>query len=144
MSRFDSLPGRAMDLAVQVGEGIRKNVPTTAIRWIETGAALGALKTGSRMATRLVRRNPLLSVATAAAGGLLLYAARRKALQDAHGPIEGKSRRIEAKRAGGTGTATATAKRASSAASKRAASKSAPRKTTTRRSTRTKSGDAGS
>jgi hypothetical protein len=100
MSRFDSLPGRAMDLVTQVGEGIKNNVPDRAIKWVETGAALGALKTGSRVATKFVRRNPAVAIAAAAGAGLIWYAARRKAKQaEANGTIEGKSTRIEAKRA---------------------------------------------
>lgn len=100
MSRFDTLPGRALELATQVGEGIKNNVPDRAIKWIETGAALGALKTGTRLATQMARRNPVLTVAAAAGAGLLWYAARRKASQDANGGvIEGRSTRVEAKRA---------------------------------------------
>ncbi|MEP6633675.1 MAG: hypothetical protein ABJA62_05645 [Luteimonas sp.] len=99
MSRLDSLPGRALELVTQVGEGIKNNVPDRAMKWIETGAALGALKTGSRVATKFVRRNPAVAVAAAAGAGLLWYVARRRAKQAQNGAIEGKSTRIEAKRA---------------------------------------------
>lgn len=98
MSRLDSLPGRALDLVTQVGEGIKNNVPDRAIKWIETGAALGALKTGTRVASKFVRRNPAVAVAAAAGAGLLWYVARRRAKQAENGAIEGKSTRIEAKR----------------------------------------------
>jgi hypothetical protein len=101
MSRLNDLPGRALELATQVGETIRDRVPDKAIKWVETGAALGALRTGTRVATKFVRRNPVIAVAAAAGAGLLWYAARRRAKQAQEGPIEGSATRIEAKRANG-------------------------------------------
>ncbi|MEO6264123.1 MAG: hypothetical protein ABIO58_04035, partial [Luteimonas sp.] len=65
------------------------------------GAALGALKTGTRIATKFVRRNPAVAVAAAAGAGLLWYAVHRKAKQAENGAIEGRATRIEAKRADG-------------------------------------------
>lgn len=103
MSKFNDLPGRALDIATQVGETIRDRVPDTAIKWVETGAALGVLKTGTRVATKFVRRNPVVAVAAAAGAGLLWYAARRRAKQAQDGPIEGKATRIEARRSDGNG-----------------------------------------
>lgn len=96
-----TLPERALQLATQVGGGIRDAVPDKAIKWIETGAALGALKTGTRIATKFVRRNPAVAVAAAAGAGLLWYAVHRKAKQAENGAIEGRATRIEAKRADG-------------------------------------------
>lgn len=116
---LSTLPGRALKLAGQLGDGIRDAVPDKAIGWVETGAALGALKTGSRLATKFVRRNPVITIAAAAGAGLLLYAARRRALKTQDGVIEGSSKRIEAKRASPAAKAGAGATRA--------------RKTTTRR-----------
>lgn len=100
MTTFNSFPGRALELATQVGEGIKGAVPDKAIKWIETGAALGVLKTGTRVATKFVRRNPAVAIAAAAGAGLLWYAARRKARQAENGAIDGTSTRIEAKRPG--------------------------------------------
>lgn len=100
MSKLNDLPGRALELATQVGETIRDRVPDKAIKWVETGAALGALKAGTRVATTFVRRNPVVAVAAAAGAGLLWYAARRRAKQAQEAPIEGSATRIEAKRAG--------------------------------------------
>ncbi len=102
MSKFNDLPGRALELATQVGETIRDRVPDTAIKWVETGAALGALRTGTKVASTFVRRNPVVAVAAAAGAGLLWYAARRRAKQAQDGPIEGKATRIEAKRSNGS------------------------------------------
>jgi len=122
MSMLNSLPGRALDLVGSVGDGLRQAVPGTAMKWLETGAALGTLKTGTRIATRFVRRNPAIAVAAAAGAGLLWYAARRQMKKaQANGAIEGSATRIEAKRAGN-------AQRAS-------ARKPHARKTTTRAST---------
>lgn len=99
MSMLNSLPGRALDLAGSVGDSIRQAVPGSAIKWLETGAALGTLKTGTRIATKFVRRNPAMAVAAAAGAGLLWYVARRQAKKaQANGTIEGSSTRIEAKR----------------------------------------------
>jgi hypothetical protein len=111
---LSTLPERALQLASQVGSGIKDAVPDKAIKWVETGAALGALKTGSRVATKFVRRNPAIAVAAAAGAGLLWYAARRRAKQAGQagdGAIEGKATRVEARRA--NGTARKTTKRAS-------------------------------
>ncbi|TKR30107.1 hypothetical protein FCE95_08150 [Luteimonas gilva] len=100
MSKLESLPGRALELAGSIGQGIRQAVPDSAIKWVETGAALTALRSGTKVATRLVKRNPAVAVAAVAAGGLLWYMARRRAKQrDGQGAIEGTSKRVEAKRA---------------------------------------------
>lgn len=106
MNTFQKLPERAMELATRVGDGIKDRVPDRAVQWVETGAALGALKTGTRVATRVVRRNPVIFAAAAAGAGLLWYAARRRARQASLGlestsdnaPIEGRSTRVKAKR----------------------------------------------
>ncbi len=104
MNTLSTLPERALQLATQVGDGIKDRVPDKAIKWIETGAALGVLKTGSRVATKFVRRNPVVAVAAAAGAGLLWYAARRKARQAQDGAaIDGSATRIEARRAGTAG-----------------------------------------
>lgn len=99
---MSNLPERALQLATQVGEGIKDVVPNRAIQWIETGAALSALKTGSRVATRVVRRNPVVAVAAAAGAGLLWYAASRRAKQVRNGAIDGTATRVEAKRENGS------------------------------------------
>lgn len=122
MSKLNDLPGRALELATQVGETLRDRVPDKAIKWVETGAALGALRTGTRVATKFVRRNPVVAVAAAAGAGLLWYAARRRAKQAQEGPIEGSATRIEAKRAN---TADGTRVRKT-----RAGKRSSPRTTT--------------
>ena len=102
---LSNLPERALQLATQVGEGIKDAVPDRAIKWVETGAALGALRTGTRVATKLVKRNPAIAVAAVAGAGLLWYAARRKARHAANGgsdeAIEGRATRVEPKRADG-------------------------------------------
>ena len=102
MNTLTRLPERALQLATQVGDGIKDAVPHRAIQWIETGAALGVLKTGTRVASRFVRRNPVVAVAAAAGAGLLWYAARRKARQVENGALEGSATRIEAKRENGS------------------------------------------
>ena len=101
MNTFERFPERAMELASRVGDGIRDAVPDRAVKWVETGAALGALRSGTRVAGKFARRNPTLLVAAAAGAGLLWYAARRRARKHdgvGNAAIEGSSRRIEAKR----------------------------------------------
>lgn len=102
MSTIEDLPGRALELAAHVGEEIKSRVPDRAMKWVETGAALGAARTGAKVATKFVRRNPVIAVAAIAGAGLLWYAARRRAKQAEDGVIEGESTRIEAKRSRGT------------------------------------------
>jgi len=115
MTKLTSIPERALDLASlvgdnlrNVGENLRHSVPSmtqSAGQWLETGAKLGALKTGARVAGGFVRRNPVLIAAAVAGAGLLWYAAKRRAQrvedeQDEHA-IEGSSRRVEARRGAG-------------------------------------------
>lgn len=102
MNQLSQLPERAMHIAGQVGDGIRGAMPDKAIQWVETGAALAALKTGGRVATRFVKRNPALAVAAAAGAGLLWLAARRRAKRhEEAGDGDGRKapRRVEARRA---------------------------------------------
>ena len=99
MSKHESLSGRALELAGSIGDTLRERVPDRAVQWIGTGAALGALKTGGRAATKFVRRNPAVAVAGAVGAGLLLYAVRRQQRKSREQAIEGKATRIEAKKA---------------------------------------------
>lgn len=97
-SKINDLSNKALDLATQVGSNLRGRMPGKALDWMQTGAALGAARTGGRMAVKLMRRNPVMSVAAAAGVGLLWYAAKRRAEQARRGPIEGSATRIEARR----------------------------------------------
>ncbi len=106
MNQLTKLPERAMDLAGHVGSGLRGAVPAKAVQWVETGAALAALKTGGRVATRLVKRNPAIAVAAVAGAGLLWLAARRRAKRRDEDAGNGgrATKRVEARRAPRTGT----------------------------------------
>ncbi|MFC3552292.1 hypothetical protein ACFOLC_14905 [Lysobacter cavernae] len=111
MSKLTSLPERALELASAVGDNLKNAVPAVgqhAGKWLETGAKLGALKGGVRVAGTFVRRNPVLVAAAVAGAGLLWYAARRRARQAENGSaegqaIEGRAKRVDARR--GTGRA---------------------------------------
>lgn len=95
-----TLPERALHLAGQVGGGIKHAVPGKAMQWIETGAGLAALKTGGRIATRVVRRNPAIAVAAVAGAGLLWLTARHRAKQREQAEAgDGKAKRVRARRA---------------------------------------------
>lgn len=103
MSRLTIITDRAMELANQAGTSLKHAVPN-ADKLLQTGAALGAVKTGGKLAVGFIRRNPVVAVAAALGVGVLAYAAHRKRKRDAlNAPIEGKSKRIEAKRVNGTG-----------------------------------------
>ena len=105
MSRLTIITDRAMDLVSQAGTSL-KQVGPSASKLLQTGAAMGAVKTGGRVAVKFVRRNPVIAVAAALGVGVLAYAAHRKRKKDAlNAPIEGRSKRIEAKRVNGTGKA---------------------------------------
>lgn len=109
MSKFTQITDKALDLAGQAGTQLKHMIPS-ADRLLQTGAALGAVKAGGKVAGGFVRRNPVIAVAAVAGAGLVWYAAhrkRRQALLD--GPIEGKSRRVDAKRVNGTGKDAASA-----------------------------------
>ncbi|WP_147455499.1 hypothetical protein [Solilutibacter pythonis] len=118
MSKFDDIASRAAGMASEMGGKaadfaadlgnragqFKGKLPDAALKWVETGAALAAVRGGGRIATRFVRRNPALVVATAAGAGLLWYAARRRAKQRAaEAPIEGSARRIQKQQAEETG-----------------------------------------
>ena len=89
---------RALDLLADVGDGLRRKLPDKAVQWIETGAALGALRAGAKVAGGVVRRNPLLVGAAVAGAGLLWYAARQRA--KAQATLEGEARQVRALRHG--------------------------------------------
>ena len=99
MSRFDTFTDRALDLANSAGDSLKHVVPSGAGNWFEAGAKLGALKGGARVAGMVVRRHPAVAIATIAGAGLLWYAAKRRARQQREAPIDGSSKRIEARRA---------------------------------------------
>lgn len=111
MNRLSSLPERALEMAMHA-------VPHGASSLLKTGVALGALKTGTRVASGVIRRNPAMAIAAAAGAGLLWYLARRKAHRAESGPIDSTSTRVEARRAG--------------AKAGNGQSRAQPRKTTTR------------
>lgn len=97
MSKFTSLPERALELASQVG-GSFKHVVPHAGKWLETGAKLGVLKQGTRVASTFVRRNPVVAIAAAAGAGLLWFAARHQAKKNETGAIEGSAKRVDARK----------------------------------------------
>lgn len=97
MSKLEHAQDRALELIGEIGTGIRKAVPTRAMQWVETGAALGVIRTGGKVASKFVRRNPVLTGAAIAGAGLLWLAARHRAKRAEQGPIESSATRIDAK-----------------------------------------------
>ncbi|OBU54778.1 hypothetical protein [Stenotrophomonas maltophilia] len=91
---------RALELAHTAGDGLKSAGGSLRnADWIKTGAAIGAVKTGGKAATKFVRRNP--AVAAAAVGvGLLGYALYRKQQKKkaANGHVvNGQAQRISAR-----------------------------------------------
>ncbi len=97
--KSDSLTDKAIALASQVGGSLRHSLPDSAGKLLQTGAALGMARTGTRVAGALIRRNPAMALAAAAGAGLLWFAARRQQKKSEQGVIDGRATRIEAKRA---------------------------------------------
>jgi hypothetical protein len=117
MSRFTLITDKALQLVEQVGANVKHIVPSAG-KLMQTGMALGAAKTGGRVAVAFVRRNPVIAVTAALGMGILAYAASRKGKQqDADAPIEGRSKRVEARRVSGGARRGGTATRKSPASS---------------------------
>ncbi|MFC0153419.1 hypothetical protein ACFFJ4_07145 [Xanthomonas dyei] len=91
---------RALELAGTAGDQLRHAASTAgeqarsagsslrhfgpgASEWLKTGVALGAVRSGGKAASKLVKRNPAITVAAAVAGlGLIGYAVYRKRQRD--------------------------------------------------------------
>ncbi len=101
MGKFDSYSDKVLDLVGQVGDNIRTALPDTAGKWLQTGAALGVAKTGTRAVGGFIRRNPAVAVATAVGAGVIWLAVRhhnkKKQRVAAREAIEGQSERVEAR-----------------------------------------------
>lgn len=120
MSKLTIITDRALELVNQAGSGILhagsnlKNAVPEAGKLLQTGAALGVAKTGAKTVVRFAKRNPVVAIAAGVGVGLLAYAAYRKKKRDAaNAPIEGRSRRVEARKVNGTGRTTRARKSAS-------------------------------
>jgi len=109
-TKLIALPERAIELVGKWG-GQAMDLMPSADKLLDTGAKLGALKGGSKVAMKFAKRYPLVIAATAVGAGALWYLARRKAKQAQNGngrdAIEGSARRIEAKRPARKRTTTA-------------------------------------
>ena len=101
-TKLIALPEKAIDLAGRWGGQAMELVPRAG-QWLDAGVKIGAVKTGSKVAMKFVRKHPIATVATVVGAGALWYIAHRKAKQARSGAngdaIEGSSRRVEAKRA---------------------------------------------
>lgn len=101
MKTIDSLQDKAMQVASQIGDGIR-NVPDHAQKWFRAGVAVGTARAGRHALTNSARRHPVISATAAAAvmaaaAGLAVYAFRRRKEQE-RGSLEGRARRVDARR----------------------------------------------
>ena len=87
MGRLDKAQDRARELIGEIGDGLRKRVPDKAVQLIETGAALGAVRTGAKVASGFVRRNPVLATVLVVGAAAWWLAARHRARQRAGGQV---------------------------------------------------------
>lgn len=114
MSKLTLITDRALELAEQAGAGLRhasrhagsslrhaghqvRHAGHGAEHWIKAGAALGAARTGTRVAASAVRRNPVAVAAAAAVvgAGVLAYVMyRKRRQQQAHAPLDGQAYRV--------------------------------------------------
>ncbi|MCE7032366.1 hypothetical protein LY625_06980 [Lysobacter sp. GX 14042] len=109
MSRFDRISDRALDLAGDVGDRLRHAIPDDVGQrlrgalpsragggLLETGVALGAMRSGAKVAGSFARRHPAALAATVAGAGLLWYAAQRRKKRQAGGTTyEGTATRLD-------------------------------------------------
>lgn len=98
MSRLDKAQDRTLELIGEIGEQLRRRVPDKAAQWLETGAAIGALRASSKVAGGFVRRNPYLVGAAVVGAGLLWLAARQHSRNRSR--QEAGMRRLQAVRRG--------------------------------------------
>ena len=99
-NKFENIASAAGDMAEKFGGSLKDHLPEKALKWVETGAALTALRTGTRVGMRFARRNPVLAIAAVAGAGALMYATRRaqqKKLESGE-VIEGKSQRVSTRK----------------------------------------------
>lgn len=127
MSKLDLLPERALDLASHAGDALRTMAPK-ASSLLDAGMKLGVARAGAKAGLMLVRRNPVIAVATLAGAGLVWYAARRRARNAEKGEgqtLEGSAKRIEARReeGGKTRRSTGTARRSTGSRTRSSASR---------------------
>lgn len=100
MTKMHSISDRALELAHSVSANLKEAMPGAG-SWIKTGAAIGAVRGGARVAGGIVRRHPVALIGAVAGAGLIWYLARKRAQRNAgQGSIQGRSRRVEAHRMG--------------------------------------------
>jgi hypothetical protein len=109
MSKLGEISDRALELVETAGEKLHLR-RAQADGLLKTGVALGAARTGAKVAVGFVRRNPAVAIAAGIGVGLLALAAYRKRKRaQMEGSTEGKPRRVHARRVGGNEAARAAA-----------------------------------
>ena len=130
MSKLNSLSDRALDLAEYVGDNMKLVMRPSAGTLLTTGAKLGAIRAGVRVAGTFLRRNPVIAVATVTGAGLLWYAAYRRSRQAEQGndsggnrrgrqAIEGNATRVDARSGDANASTTASRRKSTTGARKR-------------------------
>lgn len=97
---FQDFPDRMSDLADKLSKVVKEHLPDhpDKLKFLQTGMAIGAARSGVRVAGAFARRNPLLLTTVAVGGGLLYLVARHRAKKAQEAPLEGKSVRVPARR----------------------------------------------
>lgn len=96
--KFEALSDKAVSLMSQAGDSLRDAIPGSAEKWMKSGLAIGAARSGTKLAGSFVRRNPAIIAASAIGVGVawaIAYQYRKRKQSNA---VEGSSRRIEPNR----------------------------------------------
>lgn len=111
MSKLGEISDRALELVEAAGAKMHLR-RAEADGLLKTGVALGAARTGAKVAVGFVRRNPAVAIAAGVGVGLLALAAyRRRKRAQMLGSTDGKTRRIDARKVNGNERARAAAPR---------------------------------
>jgi len=98
MSKFEVLSDKALSLVGQAGDSLRHAIPESAEKWLKTGIAIGAARSGTRAAGGFLRRNPAILAASAIGIGVAWAVAYQYRKRKQSNTVEGSSRRIEPNR----------------------------------------------
>ena len=94
--KFEALSDKAVSLMSQAGDSLRDAIPGSAEKWMKSGLAIGAARSGTKLAGSFVRRNPAIIAASAiGVAWAIAYQYRKRKQANA---VEGSSRRIEPNR----------------------------------------------
>lgn len=99
--KFEALSDKAMSLFDQASDSLRDAIPGSAEKWMKSGLAIGAARSGTKIAGGFLRRNPAIIAASAVGVGVAWAIAYQYRKRQQTKAVEGSSRRIEPNRSSG-------------------------------------------